>query len=36
MDDVRRFLAAHGLPPRDAHDLPTSAARFPDGAQYRV
>ena len=36
MDEVRRFLAARGLPPRDAHDLPTSAVRFPDGAQYRV
>jgi len=25
-----------GLPPRDAHDLPTSAKRFADGGQYRV
>lgn len=25
-----------GLPHGDAYDLPTSAARFPDGAQYRV
>jgi hypothetical protein len=25
-----------GVPAGDAHDLPTSAKRFPDGAQYRV
>jgi hypothetical protein len=25
-----------GLPPGDAHDLPTSDRRFPDGAQFRV
>lgn len=30
------ILAAHGLPPRDAYDLPTSAKRFADGGQYRV
>jgi peptidase U32-like protein len=36
MQDVRRFLASHGLPAGDAHDLPTSARRFPDGAQYRI
>lgn len=36
MQDVRRFLASRGLPPGDAHDLPTSARRFADGAQYRV
>ena len=35
MQDVRRFLASHGLPAGDAHDLPSSARRFPDGAQYR-
>ena len=25
-----------GLPPGDLHDLPDSAKRFPDGAQYRL
>lgn len=32
----RDFLTRMGLPPGDAHDLPTSVKRFPDGAQYRV
>ncbi len=36
MDATRRFLASMGLPAGDAHDLPTSSKRFPDGAQYRV
>jgi hypothetical protein len=36
MEATRRFLANMGLPSGDAHDLPTSAKRFPDGAQYRV
>ncbi len=36
MDRTRRFLEGLGLPSRDAYDLPTSAKRFPDGAQYRV
>jgi hypothetical protein len=36
MSDTRPFLASIGLPPGDLHDLPTSAKRFPDGAQYRV
>ena len=36
MDATRAFLRRLGLPPGDAHDLPTSAKRFPDGAQYRV
>ena len=35
MDRTRRFLASLGLPPGDLNDLPTSAGRFPDGAQYR-
>jgi hypothetical protein len=35
MEATRRFLASMGLPSGDAHDLPTSAKRFPDGAQYR-
>ncbi len=36
MDATRRFLEGLGLPPGDAHGLPTSPKRFPDGAQYRV
>jgi len=36
MDATRTFLQSLGLPPGDLHDLPTSAKRFPDGAQYRV
>ncbi|MBX6354977.1 MAG: U32 family peptidase [Micromonosporaceae bacterium] len=30
------LLARLGLPPGDAHDMPASAGRFPDGAQFRV
>lgn len=30
------LLEALGLPPGDAHDLPPSPHRFPDGAHYRV
>lgn len=33
---AQKFLAALGLPPRDAYELPTSAKRFPDGAHCRV
>jgi hypothetical protein len=33
---VRRVLQDLGLPPADLHGLPSSAKRFPDGAQYRV
>ena len=36
MSETRDFLSSIGLPPGDAHDLPTSAKRFPDGAQYRL
>ena len=36
MEETRAFLRRMGLPPGDAHDLPTSTKRFPDGAQYRV
>ncbi|GER83189.1 hypothetical protein KTAU_18260 [Thermogemmatispora aurantia] len=36
MQETRAFLRRLGLPPGDAHDLPTSPKRFPDGAQYRV
>jgi hypothetical protein len=33
---VRAALEQLGLPPGDLHELPTSAKRFPDGAQYRI
>jgi hypothetical protein len=33
---TRDLLLSLGLPPGDLHDLPTSAKRFPDGAQYRI
>ena len=36
MQATRDFLKRLGLPPGDLFDLPTSARRFPDGAQYRV
>lgn len=36
MEETRRFLEGLGLPPGDAHALPTSPKRFSDGAQYRV
>jgi hypothetical protein len=36
MERTRNFLKTLGLPESDAHDLPTSGKRFPDGAQYRV
>ncbi len=36
MDQTRRFLAGMRLPTGDAHELPPSAARFPDGGQYRI
>ena len=36
MNRVRDFLHAQNLPPGDLNDLPTSAKRFPDGAQYRI
>lgn len=35
-NETRDFLASIGLPRGDLHDLPTSVARFPDGARYRV
>jgi len=35
MKETRSFLQSIGLPAGDAYDLPTSAKRFPDGAQYR-
>jgi hypothetical protein len=36
MQATRNFLQRLGLPPGDLYELPTSAKRFPDGAQYRV
>jgi hypothetical protein len=36
MHETREFLRGMGLPGGDAHDLPTSSRRFPDGAQYRI
>ncbi len=36
MNKTRAFLRQLGLPDGDAHTLPTSVKRFPDGAQYRV
>lgn len=35
IDETRAFLKHLGLPGGDAYDLPTSAKRFEDGAQYR-
>ena len=36
MQATRDFLKKLGLPPGDLNELPSSAKRFPDGAQYRV
>jgi hypothetical protein len=36
MQHTCEFVAALGLPPGDAFDLPESLRRFPDGAHYRV
>ncbi len=36
MAEARRYLAGLGLPDRDLGELPSSARRFRDGAQYRV
>jgi hypothetical protein len=36
MQKTREFLQGLGLPPGDLYELPASAKRFPDGAQYRV
>ena len=36
MKETRNFLASLGYPPGDLYELPSSAKRFPDGAQYRV
>lgn len=36
LDDVSTAMERHGIPGRDAYDLPTSTKRFPDGAWYRM
>ncbi len=36
MKSVWGILERHGIPGRDLHDLPSSPARFPDGAHYRI
>lgn len=36
MEESRALLSALGYPAREPYDLPDSAKRFPDGAQYRV
>src|SRR6266852_8708134 len=36
MSETRDFLRSPGLPPGDLNELPDSAKRFPDGAQYRI
>ena len=36
MTAARKGLAAMDLPSRDPHPAPTSAKRFPDGAQFRI
>ncbi len=36
MSATRGYLASLGLPARDLGELPVSAKRFPDGAQYRI
>ncbi|MBC6459703.1 U32 family peptidase [Actinomadura sp. HBU206391] len=36
MASTRRYLSSLGLPERDLGELPDSAKRFPDGAQFRV
>jgi len=36
MESTRELLRQIGLPDHDLWELPTSSARFPDGAQYRI
>ena len=36
MNNVRDFLQRKGYPRGDQYDLPSTAKRFPDGAQYRI
>jgi len=33
--EIQQFMEDMGVPSRDAYDLPSSTARFPDGAHYR-
>jgi hypothetical protein len=35
-EETREYLKKLGLPPGDLFDMPTSTARFPDGAAYRI
>jgi hypothetical protein len=35
-EETRRYVKTLGLPEGDLNDLPTSDARFPDGASYRI
>jgi hypothetical protein len=35
-EETRRYVKKLGLPEGDLNDLPTSDARFPDGATYRI
>ena len=34
--EARAFLARHGYPPGDLWERPTSTAKFPDGADFRI
>src|SRR3954452_8103821 len=36
MSETRAFLRSIDLTPGDLNELPDSAKRFPDGAQYRI
>lgn len=36
MHITRDFLQQRGFPPGELYELPSSAKRFPDGAQYRI
>lgn len=36
LSDVAKLMEKHSIPGRDAHDLPTSTKRFPDGSWYRM
>ncbi len=36
LDATRAFLQTMGLPSGDAHELPSSTKRFPDGGQWRI
>jgi hypothetical protein len=36
IEEVWSKLERYGIPGRDPHDIPSSGARFPDGAHYRI